>query len=284
MDPQRQRREIIDINSHLEQSYQDHTMNNLEPKQLTCIMSTLNKVQAYASTIQWFERANKLSIKTDNYHYSIVITACPRSNDFYQALRYFEDMKREHIKPNTITYNAAISACEKGNQWEKALQLLQQMQHDHIQPNTITYSVVIGACYKADMKDHARTVYIEAFKNSCTSHWASCGDGVLDFHGHTRYTAAAGLYVAFQELLSSSVQKKCGLFAGCNEGVDYLSIVTGKGLHSAVKGECVVRDEIQRVLEKDLEPRVQYKVDPSNTGRLLVSKSDVEEWVKANHK
>ena len=140
MDPQRQRREIIDINSHLEQSYQDHTMNNLEPKQLTCIMSTLNKVQAYASTIQWFERANKLSIKTDNYHYSIVITACPRSNDFYQALRYFEDMKREHIKPNTITYNAAISACEKGSQWEKALQLLttnatrpHQAQYYHIQ-------------------------------------------------------------------------------------------------------------------------------------------------------
>ena len=280
-------------------------------------MSSLNRAQAYASTIQWFHRAASLSIKPNNFHYSIAITACQRTCDHQHALKLLEDMKHNHIKPDTITYSAAISACEKGHQWEKALQLLQQMQrdrikpstitysaaisacekghqwekalqllqqmqHDRIKPDTITYSAAIDACYKADQKDQALDLYSEALKNGCISHWALPDDGKLDFHGHTRYTAAAGLQVAFNELLSSTREEKWD-WRG-NVSVDELKIVTGKGLHSVVKGKCVVFEEVQRVLEQALEPRVQWKVDPSNSGQILVSKANIEMWVQANRK
>ena len=249
---------------------------------LGTVMSSLNRAQAYASTLQWFDRAANLSMKPNNFHYSIAITACQRTCDHQQALKLLKDMKHNHIKPDTITYNAAISACEKGNQWEKALQLLQQMQHDRIKPNTITYSAAIDACYKADQKDQALDLYSEALKNGCISHWAPSGDGKLDFHGHTRYTAAVGLQVAFYELLSSTREEKWD-WRG-NVSVDELKIVTGKGLHSVVKGKCVVFEEVKRVLEQALEPRVQWKVDPSNSGRILVSKANIEMWVQANRK
>ena len=60
-----------------------------------------------------------------------------------------------------------------------------------------------------------------------------------------------------------------------------MRIITGKGIHNKVMHMCVVRAEVERVLEEELGPSVSWVEEEGNSGVVVVNRAEIERWLRA---
>jgi hypothetical protein len=180
--------------------------------------------------------------------------------------------------PNLYCLNAAISACEKAGAWVEALQLYENIRaQEHTEnstrPNFITVNSLIIALDKAGQIELAMSIYQDAVRDKVVNPMKRRTDSdgsmlrMMDLHQFSAPMAKIAVGHYLNSLLKSN--------KGPNITSDALFIV-GKGKRS--EGQPVLLPTIMSILRE--EYGLKAEIDPINRGRIRVSKSVIEGFIK----
>ena len=125
--------------------------------------STTNNMNQTTSTSLYHQK------QTQNarvFHYTTIISACAKADQWEAALRAFTHMHREaKCEPNVKTYTSVIHACTKGDRLDLALRAWGMMEADGVVANCYTTTALVAAFAKAGKWQEAITATLEAEKN-----------------------------------------------------------------------------------------------------------------------
>lgn len=100
------------------------------------------------------------------FHYTTIISACAKADQWEAALRAFTHMHREaKCEPNVKTYTSVIHACTKGDRLDLALRAWGMMEADGVVANCFTTTALVAAFAKAGKWQEAIAATLEAEKN-----------------------------------------------------------------------------------------------------------------------
>jgi hypothetical protein len=255
--------------------------------------------------LDWWEIALSLyhRMTEDDFHdvaaLSSTISACEAAGQWQAALRILQMALDEEpsrstdpraIEPllNLYCFNAAISACQKGRAWVEAMDIyerlkLQQRQYPHLRPNIVTLSSVILALDESGQKEMAVELYREGLEQRyIPSPWRTTIDFAnplvpilaLDLHNYSAAMARTVIRMHMNDLLMGGAMTNASgekIYDG--EGMDWV-IIVGKGSHS-IDCNPVLGTAVETVLSKEYQ--MFARVDPLNSGRLIVSRDQIRE-------
>ncbi len=100
------------------------------------------------------------------FHYTTIISACAKAEQWEAALRAFTHMHREaKCEPNVKTYTSVIHACTKGNRLDLALRAWGMMEADGVVSNCYATTALVAAFARAGKWQEAIAATLEAESN-----------------------------------------------------------------------------------------------------------------------
>eukprot|EP00397_Hematodinium_sp_SG-2012_P002945 GEMP01002953.1.p1 GENE.GEMP01002953.1~~GEMP01002953.1.p1 ORF type:complete len:999 (-),score=289.81 GEMP01002953.1:1454-4450(-) len=281
--------------------------HNIDPNVISysAAISALEKGAQWELALSLLEYMSDQGLKPNVVSYSATISACEKGDQWELALSLLDRMRTQHrLTPNTISYNAAISACAKGSpshalalfhhmtstlklpptvytytaainacdpigDWARALTLFHDMQKRGITPDAFAYTAAIASCDSAQQYDAAVTLYREACALNYFNHWCARDHNMIDFHHYRIASAKTALRVIVEDYMRADAAPTSDLV-----------LIVGQGYHSD-GGVNVLRPVLLHMLEHDFLPPLESGVMANNAGRIIVSHTSLQRWMKA---
>ena len=196
--------------------------------------------------------------------YTIVVSAC--GGDWKTALSLHDAMKKQGIEPDCFSYSAVITSCGKGGQDGVALELYADMKQRGIEPNEVVYCSLIKACFETQHYSPALALVREAMAKGiypnfkeCCGEWDLC-------HG---LSEASSCMLLADALISTAESLSMFPFGSFGD----ITIIEGTN-----KGG-VLRRKVPSFLINELGLNLSSSHHQDNAGRIVISFTDLQEWV-----
>jgi len=252
--------------------------------------------------------------------FNLALKACESAGSYQSALVILKTMKEEHVPPDIESFNRAIASCQTEGAGVVAIGLLRQMRRLQLQPNVFTVAAVMRAFIKGNSESSVRrylrfatskvdageqeVLYVAAiqayysfgmYDRAAELFERSNNDGllgsniknlvdeaaknsyptlVIDLHGLQMPVAHAAIHCCLKLLWIVNQENP--------ETVPNIEIVTGIGRHSVKQFDPVIRPKVQNMLQEEFYPPIHSSTKPGNTGRVVIEKTMILEWIKHN--
>mmetsp|Transcript_6458 Transcript_6458/g.16457 ORF Transcript_6458/g.16457 Transcript_6458/m.16457 type:complete len:402 (-) Transcript_6458:99-1304(-) len=255
------------------------------------IMDCYAKAAMVDEAFQTLQEMERHGLKPTTASYNIIINACSKAGQPYRAQHIVErTMPACNIQADTVSWNGVLGAFAQAGLIDNAYHTWVEMNKKGLQPTRVTVFHLHQALSGSPglLEELLREAHDKSRRPSLTSGGQVPGSNPLselsrvyqpvdllqlDLHRLSKPAAQSELLWHVNLLASALDSGSLGLSGdgkGCIE--QELTIITGRGRHSQVRGHGVLQGAVSLILRK---LGVEFWRDPSNSGRLKVPLTEI---------